>query len=676
MANLLAQSPSLYLRKHADNPINWHPWNNETIAKARSQDRVIFLSVGYSSCHWCTVMEQEAFSDTVIADFMNAHFIPVKVDREERPDLDSIYMQAAQIMGEQGGWPLNLFLTPEDLVPFFVGTYFPIEPRHGRPGFLRVLQSLHQVYQEKRAELREYQQQIRLNLEGINRFQPLTVVDPKVLPSGATRCAEVLQERATGTCFPMIPYAQLMVQLGRGDGESAAEFMSLARQRGYQLVLGGIFDHVAGGWHRYTVDPQWTVPHFEKMLYDNGLIVEFLSSLWLAGVREPAFARAIAQTATWLQREMLTADGCFYASQDADSEGKEGKFWVWSFAELKRLLPEAELLAMQEAFAISSQGNFEGLNVLRRRQLGSLDPLVERGLERLFQQRYGAHSRPSDAFPVARHAQDVRSIQWPGRVPPVTDTKVIVSWNALMVSGLATAYRAFGEPLYLQLAKGAMAFIWQTQRRDRLYRLNYEGTVSVPAQAEDYALTIKALLDLAVVEPEAEYGVWAAALQKEFDTYCWDRVGGGYYTAADDQTEHLLLRERCYQDGAVPSANGVAIANLVRLFLITESLDYLDQAELTLNGFAQAYTHSPVACPSLLSALDWFLNHTLIRLDARELGWWQQQFLAVSMVQVLPMTAELAGMVCRGFACQAPAKSRAELITQWRLSQDRSGGGA
>jgi uncharacterized protein YyaL (SSP411 family) len=674
MANLLAQSPSLYLRKHADNPIHWHPWDEDMIAKARSLDRVIFLSVGYSSCHWCTVMEQEAFSDTVIADFMNAHFVPVKVDREERPDLDSIYMQAAQIMGEQGGWPLNLFLTPADLVPFFVGTYFPIEPRFGRPGFLRVLQSIQQIYREKRAEVQKYQQQIQLNLEGINRLQPMATVESPALAHGAARCAEVLQERSTGTCFPMIPYAQLMVQLGRGAEN--APYGTLAKQRGYHLALGGIFDHVAGGWHRYTVDPQWSVPHFEKMLYDNGLILEFLSSLWLAGEREPAFARAIAQTVSWLQREMLTDDGCFYASQDADSEGKEGKFWVWSFNELKRLLPEAELQAMQEAFAIAPQGNFEGMNVLRRRQLGELNALTEQGLERLFQQRYGPHSRPSDAFPVARHAQDVRSIQWPGRVPPVTDTKVIVSWNALMISGLATAYRALGVPLYLQLARGAMDFIWRTQRQDRLYRLNYEGVVQVPAQAEDYALTIKALLDLAIVEPDGDYGTWAATLQREFDAHCWDRPEGGYYTTANDQAEHLLLRERCYQDGAVPSANGVAIANLVRLFLLTESLDYLERAEQGLKKFAQAYTHSPVACPSLLAALDWFLNHTLLRLDARELPRWQQQLLAVTMVQIQPMTAEIAGMVCRGFTCQAPAKSQAELLAQWQASQNRCGGGA
>ncbi|MCX5934518.1 MAG: thioredoxin domain-containing protein, partial [Pseudanabaena sp. LacPavin_0818_WC45_MAG_42_6] len=467
MPNRLAQSQSLYLRKHADNPIDWYPWGDEALEKARTENKPIFLSIGYSSCHWCTVMEHEAFSDTVIADYMNDRFVAIKVDREERPDLDSIYLQAVQIMGESGGWPLNLFLAPDDLVPFYGGTYFPIEPRYGRPGFLRVLQSILEIYHDRNQDIQDYKEQIVRNLHQVNKHTPVPIINDEVLANGIAKCAEVVTNRDYGTCFPMIPYANFLLRASRFESlnpESSDNILKdKAQQRGLSLALGGIFDHVAGGWHRYTVDHTWTVPHFEKMLYDNGLIMEYLANLWMSGLKEPAIARSCELTATWLQREMLAEEGCFYASQDADSEGREGKFWVWSFSELKKSFSAAELDLLVQEFTISVAGNFEETNVLQRKKNGELSTEVEACLTKLFRLRYGEYSRPTDAFPVARSQADIREIDWEGRVPPVTDTKAITAWNALMISGLANAYRAFQKPIYKQLAVNAAKFILENQ---------------------------------------------------------------------------------------------------------------------------------------------------------------------------------------------------------------------
>jgi uncharacterized protein len=590
---------------------------------------------------------------------MNDRFVAIKVDREERPDLDSIYMQAIQIMGESGGWPLNLFLAPDDLVPFYGGTYFPIEPRYGRPGFLRVLQSILEIYHDRNQDIQDYKDQIVRNLHQVNKLIPVPIISDEVLANGIAKCAEVVTNRDYGTCFPMIPYANFLLRASRFE-DNSTELKNKAQERGLALALGGIFDHVAGGWHRYTVDHTWTVPHFEKMLYDNGLIMEYLANLWLSGLHEPAIARSCELTATWLQREMLAEEGCFYASQDADSEGREGKFWVWSYTELKKIFSPAELDLLTQEFTISLAGNFEETNVLQRKQTGELSPEIEACLTKLFRRRYGEYSRPTDAFPVARSQDDIREIDWEGRVPPVTDTKAITAWNALMISGLANAYRAFQQPIYKQLAVNAAKFILENQWIEgRLQRINYEGQASVAAQSEDYALLIKALLDLHQAIPEEAdfYLQQAIAIQAEFDRDFWDALSGGYFNTTSESSQHLLLRERNYQDNATPSANGVAIANLVRLASVTEKLEYLDRAELALKRFGHVITNSPVACPSLLVAFDLFRNHTLVRTNPDHYAYLNRQYLPVVMLRVdkhLP-NPEAIAMVCKGFACLEPA---------------------
>jgi uncharacterized protein len=675
MTNQLIRSQSLYLRKHAENPIDWLPWSDLALEKARSLDRPIFLSIGYSSCHWCTVMEHEAFSDSMIADYMNAHFVAIKVDREERPDLDSIYMQAIQIMGEQGGWPLNLFLAPDDLIPFFGGTYFPIEPRYGRPGFLKVLHSIIQIYRDRRSEIQKFKGEIIENLTAVNQLRSSPSINDRALFTGIAKCAEIVTTRKQGTCFPMIPYADLVLRASRFEALSA-ELQPKVRQRGLDLALGGIFDHVAGGWHRYTVDPTWTVPHFEKMLYDNGQIMEYLANLWASGLHETAIERAIAKTVTWLQREMLTAEGYFYASQDADSEGKEGKFWVWSYNELRKLFSDSELQELAAAFTITPRGNYEECNVLQRRDRGKLSETVENCLDRLFRCRYGEYSRPTDAFPVAHSLEEAKTFAWPGRVPPVTDTKMIVAWNALMISGLAAAYRVLHQDLYKQLAINAADFILANQWIDnRLQRLNYDGVATVAAQSEDYALLIKALIDLHQACPELgdRYLAKAEILQTEFDRYFWDRTIGGYFNTASDHSKQLLIRERNYQDNAIPSPNGVAIANLIRLALLTQNLEYLNKAEFMIKIFGQAIETTPIVCPSLLMAIDWFRNHTFVRIVGDRYAQVLQEYHPLAVFQQereLP-TPDTIALVCQDFACFEPVISLDMLRSQMSSSQSR-----
>jgi uncharacterized protein len=681
MPNHLAQSQSLYLQKHAENPIDWWPWCDLAIETARSHDKPIFLSIGYSSCHWCTVMEGEAFCDPTIADYMNAHFIAIKVDREERPDLDSIYMQAVQIMGESGGWPLNLFLTPNDLVPFYGGTYFPIEPRYGRPGFLKVLQSIHQIYQVNQRELRDYKQQIVDNLNLMAQIAPATI-EPQTLMAGIAKCAQILINRGTGTCFPMIPYADLALRCSQFQTDLRLQ----AEQRGIDLGLGGIYDHVAGGWHRYTVDPAWTVPHFEKMLYDNGQIMEYLANLWSSGMHEPALERAIAQTATWLQREMRTLEGCFYASQDADSEGEEGKFWVWSYNELKQMFTEAELSKLVQEFTVTSNGNFEGQNVLKRHQRGSLSVTTETCLQKLFHQRYGEDSSPTDTFPPARSSEQVKAINWPGRVPPVTDTKTIVAWNALMISGLARAYQVFSVESYRQMAIAAADYILQHQwiqsssEGKCLYRVSYDGSPAIAAQSEDYALLIKALIDLqqasldsdATINFANSYLHNALDIQAEFDRAFGD-IAGGYFNTATDRSDHLLIREKSYQDNAIPSANGVAIANLVKLGLLADRLDYLAKAEESLQSFGQVISNSPVACPSLINAAVWRQNHTLVRTSITQYKKLKTQYHPFVLFKIdSELPPDCIAIVCQGFTCLEPATSTKQLQQQLVASQTRS----
>ena len=693
MSNRLVHSQSLYLRKHAENPIDWWPWCDEALETARVTNKPIFLSIGYSSCHWCTVMEGEAFSNLAIAEYMNANFLPIKVDREERPDIDSIYMQALQMMTGQGGWPLNVFLTPDDRVPFYGGTYFPVAPRYGRPGFLQVLQAVRRFYDLEKTKLQTFKEEILTNLQQASVPAGGEPLSEDLLERGIETNTGVVSAGSYGPSFPMMPYAELVLRGTRFKFESKYDSFQAARLRGLDLAKGGIYDHVAGGFHRYTVDATWTVPHFEKMLYDNGQIVEYLANLWSAGITEPAFKRAIAGTVQWLRREMTSPQGFFYAAQDADSfsepnaaEPEEGAFYVWSYRELEQLLTPEELRELKEQFTITAEGNFEGTNVLQRRHSQELSETVEAALAKLFAVRYGSKPDVLDTFPPARNNQEAKQNDWPGRIPAVTDTKMIVAWNSLMISGLARSYSVFHQPEYWQLATDAAQFILNHQWvQGRFHRLNYDGQPSVLAQSEDYALLIKALLDLHQANlsvslvnlessnPPSDWLEKAIRVQEEFDEFLWSAELGGYYNAASDGSGELLVRERSYADNATPSANGVAIANLVRLALLTEDLQYLDQAEQALQAFSRVMNQSPQVCPSLFTALDWYCHCTLIRSSDDFLTSLSTHYWPTSILQLeTQLPQDVVGLVCQGLSCKEPAYTVEQLLEQVQQSQTRA----
>jgi uncharacterized protein YyaL (SSP411 family) len=686
MPNCLADCASLYLRKHANNPIDWWPWCEEALAKAKAEDKPIFLSIGYSSCHWCTVMEGEAFSDPAVAAYLNAHYVPIKVDREERPDLDSLYMQSLQMMTGQGGWPLNIFLSPDDLLPFYAGTYFPLDPRYGRPGFLHVLQALIGHYQDNPEQLKSVRQQVLAGLQQQAALGTETALASALLKRGLEIAVRILMPNPAfqQNSFPMMPYAETALRATRSqDTTLQTEAQEVCRQRALDLVLGGICDHVAGGFHRYTVDPTWTVPHFEKMLYDNGQILEYLAHVWGTGLTDAALLRAMEGIVNWLQREMTAPEGYFYAAQDADSfvdpqaiEPEEGAFYAWPFDLLQAVLSPAELEALEQDFTVTHAGNFEGRNVLQRRQAGTLSLETEQALSRLFELRYGAADLL--VFPPAQSNAAAKEQQWPGRIPPVTDTKMIVAWNGLMISGLAVAGQILQRRDWYELALQAADFILQHQIQGQLQRLNYDGRAVIAAQAEDYALLIKALLDLhqssltlALEEREGPTATGTAdrflqaarQLQAGFDTILWS-PDGGYFNAAGAASQDLVVLERSWQDNATPSANAVAAANLVRLFLLTEEVTYLERAEQVLRAFSGCLEKTAQACPSLFSALDTYLQPLLLKTDLPILRRLMQQYSPTVTFQTVPVEVGVTGYLCQGLRCQAPATSFVQLQQQ------------
>ncbi|MEO1005533.1 MAG: thioredoxin domain-containing protein [Cyanobacteria bacterium J06638_38] len=677
MPNHLQSTQSLYLQKHVDNPINWWYWCDAALASAKQENKPIFLSIGYSSCHWCTVMEGEAFSDQAIADYLNENFLPIKVDREERPDIDSIYMQALQMMTGQGGWPLNIFLNPEDLVPFYGGTYFPVEPKYGRAGFLEILKAIRRFYDHEPEKLMAFKSEILGNLQKSAALPVNTEVnlDQKLLDQGINANTAAIQPNDIGRpSFPMIPYSTIALQGSRLKQEYDYNTQALSQQRGLDLVTGGIYDHVGGGFHRYTVDNTWTVPHFEKMLYDNGQIVEYLANLWSSGVQQPAIKRAIAGSVNWLQREMTHDQGYFYAAQDADNftiseavEPEEGDFYVWSYQELESLLSESELAALQQELTVTTTGNFEGKNVLQRLSTEELSDSVNQALAKLFTVRYGQAATELERFPPAKNNLEAKSKNWQGRIPPVTDTKMIAAWNSLMISGLARAYGVFNEEAYWDLATNAVWFMLQNQWLDgRFQRLNYDGMATVAAQSEDYALLIKALLDLQAACPQdSQWLEQAIKVQREFDEQLWSIELGGYYNNSTDAGQDLLVRERSYMDNATPAANGVAIANLVRLALLTDNLDYLEQAKQGLQAFSSVMAKSPTACPSLFTALDWFLHGTSVKTGLAQIEQLSSLYLPTTVLRLeteLPSGA--VAIVCQGTSCLEPASSIEQLLEQ------------
>jgi len=669
MSNRLAKETSPYLRQHAENPVDWYPWGEEALAEAKRTGKPILLSVGYSACHWCHVMAHESFEDASVAKVMNDLFVNVKVDREERPDIDQIY-QAAQAMLTQrsGGWPLTMFLTP-DQVPFFGGTYFPKTQRYGMPAFPDLLKRVREYYDAHPDEIREQKQQIAAALE---RTQPHAQEQEVRLTREPLDLAfEQLEESfdAENGGFhgaPKFPHAETIeLLLRRHAAEPDTRFgkraLEMAKRTLTHMAHGGIYDHVGGGFARYSVDASWTIPHFEKMLYDNAWLLRVYADAW-AITRDDLFARVCEETAGWVMREMQSPGGGYYSSLDADSDGEEGKYYVWSVEEIRSLLDKDEFAVASYVYGLDRPPNFEG----KAWHLRVVNPLF--GMEREASLDEGQSAALLDsARRKLRAARDKR-------VRPGLDDKVLTSWNALMIGAMAHAARVFGQPAWLESARRALEHIRGAMWRDgRLLATAKDGHAHLDAYLDDHAYLLAALLDVMQARFRTEDIAWAIELGDALMTRFHDPGEGGFFFTAHDH-ETLILRPKPGPDNATPSGNAVAAWALNRLAFVSDETRFADAARDTVALFWPQLQRIPSAFGTMLAALEEQLDppDTLILRGARDrFGPWRElldaAYLPATLVLFVPSeaanlppplakpaTEAVDAWLCEGAVCRAP----------------------
>jgi uncharacterized protein YyaL (SSP411 family) len=590
--NRLGRETSPYLLQHKDNPVHWRPWGEAALAEARATGKPILLSVGYAACHWCHVMAHESFEDEATARVMNELFVNIKVDREERPDVDAIYMGALHELGEQGGWPLTMFLT-SDAEPFWGGTYFPKEQRYGRPAFVSVLNEVARVYREEPDKIRQNAEVLKDRLKPAHKVPASAPPPEEMLADLARRMVQAIDPVNGGIRgAPKFPQPQFFEFLWRaGLRYGLANPLEAVNLTLTHIAQGGIYDHLGGGFSRYSVDERWLVPHFEKMLYDNAQIIELMTESWRES-KSTLFAQRIAETVDWLLREMAVPgtspySGGFAASLDADSEGEEGKFYVWSLAEITEILGENDARMFAENYGVTAHGNFDGHNILNR--LDEIELRDEATERRLAEMRKKL---------LARRATRVR---------PGFDDKVLADWNGLMIAALAKAAETFAKPQWLAAAEAAFGFVSTKMiASGRLMHAYRAGEAKAPATANDYANMIRAALALANVTGKRAYVDRAREWTDILDKHYWASDIGGYYFVADD-TSDLIVRPMSGQDEATPNANGTMVSNLMALYLWTGDERYRDRAEEVLKAFAGAMRENVLAHAGLLGAeLDMF----------------------------------------------------------------------
>ncbi|HWG45054.1 MAG TPA: thioredoxin domain-containing protein [Gemmataceae bacterium] len=597
--NRLSHETSPYLRQHAHNPVDWYPWGPEALERARQLDRPIFLSIGYSACHWCHVMEHESFENEEIAKILNDNFISIKVDREERPDLDQIYMASVQMLTGSGGWPMSVFLTP-DLQPFTGGTYFPPDDRYGRPGFKRLLLHIVEVWTTRRADVNEAASQITGHLQDLGRLDTEEgELDASLLRQAASGLSRSFDARNGG--FGQAPKflhsmdLRLLLRCWRRfDDPHALEMVRVTLDH---MAMGGIYDHLGGGFARYSTDERWLVPHFEKMLYDNALLVPcYLETFQATG--EPIYRETAEETLSWVLREMTSPDGPFYSTLDADSEGEEGKFYVWSAVEIEQILGKDDVELFNAVYGVEPEGNWEhGHNILHRvktfAQYARLNGLSETDLR-------GRLDR------CRRNLFEVRGKRiWPGR-----DEKTLTSWNGLMIGALAQAAQVLDRADYADAAARAADFILTRMRTPdgRLLRTWSAGSEpKLNAYLEDYSFLLDGLVSLYEATFAPRWIEAALDLAEMMIDQFWDTADGGFFYTGRNH-EALIARGKDPHDNAIPSGNAMAVTALLRLVKLTGRMDLQEKAETTLRLYRGLLGSHPLAAGQMLLALDFHLG--------------------------------------------------------------------
>ena len=681
--NRLASETSPYLRQHAHNPVEWYPWGAEALERARVEKKPIHLSVGYHACHWCHVKNEESFEDEATARLLNKHFVNIKVDREERPDVDRIYQIAQQMLTQRsGGWPLTMFLTHDDQRPFFGGTYFPKEARYGLPAFKDVLLRVAEYYREHREDLRKQNDALMAAFAGLDPSPAAadTELTDEPLKACRAQLARSFDSRDGGFgAAPKFPHPHSLERLLRDWRASAhapepdLQALHMATFTLRRMAEGGINDQLGGGFCRYSVDERWMIPHFEKMLYDNGALLAAYAQAALASGDE-LYARITLETAGWLLREMQSPAGGYYSSLDADSEGHEGKFYVWDRSDIEAHLSAEEFAVFAPRFGLDRPANFEGRWHLH--VCSSVDEIAA---------RVGRSSEAVEALLAAARARllEVRA----RRVRPARDEKVLTSWNALMIRGLAIAARALGRGELGESATRALDFIRGTLWRDgRLLATSMAGRAHLNAYLDDYVYLVDAVLELQQLRFASGELEFARQLLEAVLQHFPDPEAGGFFFTSDDH-EALIHRSKVFGDDATPSGNGIAARVLLRMGHLLGEPRYLSAAERTLRAAWPALAQHPQAHVSLVSALEELLDPpeiVILRGEARTIEGWRLELarqyaprrvvlaIAAQTPDLPPALADKTSRaapvayVCRGSSCAAPVDSLEALTEQLR----------
>lgn len=678
--NRLINEKSPYLLQHAHNPVDWYPWGEEAFAKAKAEDKPIFLSIGYSTCHWCHVMEKESFEDEEVARVLNNGFVPIKVDREERPDVDHIYMSVCQAMTGQGGWPLTVLMTPEKK-PFFAGTYFPKHEKWGRPGLMEILAQVGEKWKEDRDLLVQAGDQVTEAIQPRPEDLSADKLTAKTLQSAFMQARRLFDGRYGGFGpAPKFPTPHnLFFLLRYWKRNNDPEALAMVEKTLESMYRGGIYDHIGYGFARYSTDEKWLVPHFEKMLYDNALLaLAYIEGFQVTG--RNLYARVAKEIFTYILRDMTSPEGGFYSAEDADSEGEEGKFYVWTPAEIKGILGERDGEHYCRLFDITPEGNFEGRSIPNLISAPPFDAAGEVGLE---------PGESTDSIELQRKKLfDARA----RRVYPYKDDKILTSWNGLMIAALARGAAVFDDVVYGEAAARATEFIFQRMRREdgRLLARYRDGESAYPAYLDDYAFFTWGLLELYQATFEFSYLERALDLAGQMIKLFWDKENGGFFFTGMD-AEQLISRPKEIYDGAMPSGNSAALHTLLRLARLTGNTDLAETAEKQITVFACRVGQYPWGYTHFLSGLDFMLGPSREIVIAGEAGDADTEamfsairrfFLPETAVvfhppgdagkkiekaapfvkEQLPVNGRTTAYVCRNYACRAPVTDLEGLI--------------